>query len=371
LRNPLMITRVRLFKGRLHYRPEIKLHTATSGLIDELKELYLLLEAGAEIVGFGGVRINVEYLTGLSASELECEIQSRVASLAWNSSAEETLDLVYSAVGWSTVARALFDQTLHDTIARQRREPLAELLGHAFQPNVQTNQTLFWNGDNEMRALAEEYVSRGFKDLKLRMGVGTFENDLRRMADLRHRFGDDIRLSADVNGRWSFENALANLAALAPLELEYIEQPLAPDDWDGLRRLAEVSPIPLMLDESIRSASDVDRVLDLPGMVMAHLKLLKLGGIRPLLAAAKRLKDGGVAVMVGQMNEGSAATAAAAHCALATGADRNELYGAYGIQDDPVPGLKYEHGFLWLPEGPGIALVPDFAKLTLLWEKSS
>ena len=232
-----MVTCVRLFKGGLHYRPEIKLHTAASGLIGQLDELYLVLETGKEIAGFGGVRSNIEYLTGLSASEIEQEICSRVANLAWDAPAEKVLDEVHGSVGWSKVARALLDQTLHDTMARQRGQPLAALLGHAFQPKIETNQTLFWNDDGDMQALAEEYVGRGFKDLKLRMGVGQFEHDLRRIAGLRQRFGADIRLSADVNGQWSFAAAVAHLQALAPLDLDYIEQPLAAGDWDGLSHL--------------------------------------------------------------------------------------------------------------------------------------
>jgi L-alanine-DL-glutamate epimerase-like enolase superfamily enzyme len=175
-------------------------------------------------------------------------------------------------------------------------------------------------------------------------------------------------LSADINGQWSFTAAMAHLRALVPLDLDYIEQPLAAGDWDGLSQLSQLSPIPIMLDESIKSKSDIDRALQLPGPVMAHLKLIKLGGIRPLIEVAKRFADGGISVMVGQMNEGAAATAAAAHCALAVGSVRNELYGADGISDDPVTGLRYDSGFLWLPPGPGIALVPDVTKLTLLWE---
>jgi L-alanine-DL-glutamate epimerase-like enolase superfamily enzyme len=363
-----MVTRVRLFKGSLHYRPEIVLHTAASGLIGQLDELYLVLETGKEIAGFGGVRSNVQYLAGLSPSEIEQEIRFRVANVEWDTPAEKILDEVHGAIGWSNIARALLDQTLHDTMARQRGQPLAALLAHDFQPKIETNQTLFWNDDGHMQALAEEYVGRGFKDLKLRMGVGQFEHDLRRITHLRQRFGTEIRLSADVNGQWSFAAAVAHLQALAQLDLDYIEQPLAAGDWDGLSQLARLSPTPIMLDESIRSASDIDRALDLPGAVMAHLKLIKLGGIRPLIEAAKRFTDGGITVMVGQMNEGAAATAAAAHCALAMGSVRNELYGADGINDDPASGLRYDDGCLWLPPGPGIALVPDVTKLTLLWE---
>src|SRR5262245_31322453 len=222
-----MVIRVRLFRGGLHYRPAIKLHTAASGLIDQLDELYLVLEIGREMAGFGGVRSNVEYLTGLPASEIQQEIHSRVAGLEWDAPAEKHLDQVHDSVGWSKVARALLDQTLHDTVAQQQGQPLAALPGNDLQPKIDTNQTLSWNDAGDMQRFADEYVGPGCKGLKLRMGIGPFEHDRRRIAGLRHRFGADIQLSADVNGQWSFAAAVAHLQALAPFDLDYIEQPLA------------------------------------------------------------------------------------------------------------------------------------------------
>ena len=88
----------------------------------------------------------------------------------------------------------------------------------------------------------------------------------------------------------------------------------------------------------------------------AHLKLIKTGGITPALDAVRRLEAAGVPYMIGQMNEGGLATAAAAHLALASSPVAAELYGADGLIDDPAAGLTYADGRITVPSAPGLGL---------------
>ena len=68
------------------------------------------------------------------------------------------------------------------------------------------------------------------------------------------------------------------------------------------------------------------------------------------------------------MNEGGLATAATAHTALVVKPAEYELYGAYGLVDDPAPGLSYGGGGVVLSEGPGWGIDLDATRTTLLWE---
>jgi L-alanine-DL-glutamate epimerase-like enolase superfamily enzyme len=364
-----MRVRVRLLRGSLHYRDEIRVHTASSGAVSRLDELYLVLDRDGDLAGLGGVRINIAYASGLDAEALAREAQGRVAALDWTMAPFDLLDAIHRDCDASAPVRSLIDQTLHDTIAREHGQSLAELLGGgSFARRVATNQCLFWNDDVTFERLAAAYVARGFRDLKVRVGVGEFERDLARLRLLRERFVDDVRLSADANGRWDVEDALRYLEALAPLHLDYVEQPVAGSDWGAVEKVVRGSPIPIMLDESLGSPESIEKLLALDAPVMAHLKLVKQGGIRPLIETGQRLAAASVETMVGQMNEGGVATAAAAHCALALRPRHAELYGADGLVDEPAPGLRYEDGCLVLPEGPGIAVQFDPAGFTQLWE---
>lgn len=360
--------RARLFTGHLHYGPGQVLHTASSGPVDRLDELYLVLGDDDRCAGLGGVRVNIAYLTGIEPSALLAEAVALAERLDWTRGHDELLDEISGDAGISSPVRALFDQTLHDACARERGAPLVTFLGGEWTRTVATNQTLFWSTDDEFRHRAQSYVERGFRALKVRIGIGPFEHDLARLGMLRDSFGNAVKLAADANGAWDADEALRRIDTLARLDLDYLEQPVAGDDWRGLERLAAASPVTIMLDESLASAADVDRLIGIGGALAGHLKLVKCGGIRPLVAAARKLGAAGVRMMIGQMNEGSVATAAAAHCAAVLRTQDNELYGADGLVDDPATGLDYTAGRLHLPEGPGLGLTFDTTKLAMIWE---
>ena len=216
--------------------------------------------------------------------------------------------------------------------------------------------------------MAERYVARGFRKLKLRVGARSFQEDHDRLALLRAQFGDGIELAIDANGAWTLDEAIANLQAMARLNLTYAEQPIAAGNWEAAVRLADASPVPVMLDEGIAAPADIDRVIDAGGKLWAHLKIVKLGGITPTIAAAKRLAAAGITFMIGQMNEGGGATAAAYHCTIATQPAHAELYGADGLINDPVRGVRYADGKIRIDRAPGLGVSMDTVGLTKIWE---
>jgi L-alanine-DL-glutamate epimerase-like enolase superfamily enzyme len=192
----------------------------------------------------------------------------------------------------------------------------------------------------------------------------------RRLAPLRERFGQRVLLSVDANGCWEADTARAAIAAIAPVGLRYVEQPLPPGDWDEMSALAVRSTVPITLDESLSSMASVERLIACRTPILAHLKLAKLGGLDRLMAAARRLTAAGIGVMVGQMNEGVVSTLGAAHAALALRAPYAELYGADGLERDPAGTLTYAGGTLALPQGAGLGLSASVATENVLWEQT-
>ncbi len=366
-----MPRRVRLYAAELHYEAGIRLHTATSGAIDALNEVYLVVEEDGRVLAAGGVRTNITYLTGVPEPHLHHAIVTLVDALDWKRS---LIDLHRDLSAFENrahgAARALLDCALLDGLARQEGKPLAVYLGAAFRPDCATNQTLFWGSDDQLERIVRRHLDAGFRTLKLRVGVRTFADDLRRLRLVREIAGKTVTLAIDVNGTWSASEARGNLKALVPLQLDYVEQPIAAGDWDAMAALAAASPIPIMLDESLASSADIEALASRRAAPLAHLKLVKLGGITPLIAAARLLAASGIGIMVGQMNEGALATAAAAHAALVVQPVYAELYGAYGLVDDPASGLAYRQGAVVLAARPGLGVDLDPARLPVLWEKT-
>lgn len=356
-----------LRRAALHYGNGVQLHTAASGSVGALEALYLCLDDGQHRA-VGEVRINIGYLNGYTPDHVIAQALEAVAALDWQQDPERLLaEMPHWAADMSMPVRTLIDCALHDLLARRAGVPLAHWLGappaairHA------SNQTLFWSPFEVFLAQAQAYVERGFRDLKVRIAVGHFDDDLQRLQALRDHFGERIQIAVDANGQWAPQQAPAYLQALARFDLAYVEQPIAAGDWTAMERLAEQSPLPLMIDEGLAGPADLDRLCALRGKLWAHLKLVKIGGIAPCLAAARRLADAGVTCMIGQMNEGAAATAAALHVACASQPRFAELYGADGLCDDPASPLCYQDGQAWMHSAPGLGITLDLDKTQLI-----
>jgi L-alanine-DL-glutamate epimerase-like enolase superfamily enzyme len=349
--------RVSLHAADLHYGGNLVLHTASSGSIAHLSEIYLRVDDGAT-VGIGEVRVNIAYLNGYAPETVTRAAIDAVGAIDWT---RDPADLLATIGEWGTrliaPVRTLIDCALHDFIARRTGVSVAALLGGRAKPIVwPTNQTLFLSSEETFVAQAQAYVDRGFRDLKVRVAAGHFSEDLHRIAALRVKFGDEVKIAADANGRWSEREALDNLRALEPFGVGYVEQPVAPGDWSVIDRLAAQSPVPMMLDESVTGPEDIARICGYGGKVYAHLKLVKLGGIAPTMRAARQLSKANVPFMIGQMNEGAAATAATLHVACATLPAFAELYGADGLIDDPVSGITYGAGTVRANDAPGLGV---------------
>lgn len=362
--------RISLYRAELGYGGGLVLHTASSGSVPRLDELYLRL-ADRHAEGLGEVRINIAYLNGLTAESVIADAVSAIERADWTRDPGDLLAHMEAWTAGSTApVRALIDASLHDYLGRRENRPVAALLGAPEGARVEadTNQTLFVSSDADFRDRAEGYVARGFRDLKVRIGAGDVADDLARLGWLRGRFGDGVKLAADVNGRWTEAQARDRIARLLPFGLAYLEQPLPAGEEEASGRLAAECGLPIMLDESVASAADVDRVVAAGGRLWAHLKLVKLGGIAATMAAAGRLKAAGVPVMIGQMNEGAGATAAALHAACAAAPAFAELYGADGLLADPVSGLAYRAGTVASTGSAGLGISFDAAKARLIRE---
>lgn len=348
---------VRLYRSSLTYAG-LTVHTASSGPIAGLDTLHLELADGPHRA-VGEVRINCAYLNGYEPEYLLQAVRGAIETLDWEAP-PDTLRATVAKSAWPAPVRMLFDIALWDLTARQANLPLAHILsGEKRAPTHATNQTLFLSDEDMFDLQVERYISRGFRDLKLRVGQD-IEADCARHSRIRAKFGDGVKLAADANGAWSALDAPARLTALAPYELAYVEQPIAAGDWQAMTRLAASAPMPVMLDESLASYDDVKALTEHATAgarkLQGHLKLIKLGGLTPALAAARALTEARIPFMIGQMNEGAVATSAALHLAAATRPLHAELYGADGLVNDPAEGLTYADGRVAVGECPGLGL---------------
>jgi L-alanine-DL-glutamate epimerase-like enolase superfamily enzyme len=135
--------------------------------------------------------------------------------------------------------------------------------------------------------------------------------------------------------------------------VEFIEQPLAKDDWEGMAALYKVSEIPLFADESCVFENDVEKCHNhFHGI---NIKLTKCSGITPARRMIKKARELGMQVMLGCMNESSIGTSAMLH--LAPLVDHLDADGPLLLAEDLASGLIYDQGKISFANySPGLSI---------------
>ncbi|MFT3887597.1 MAG: o-succinylbenzoate synthase [Arachnia sp.] len=138
-------------------------------------------------------------------------------------------------------------------------------------------------------AAAARAVASGCRTIKIKVAAAgeSLADDIARVAAVRAAL-PDARIRVDANGGWRLAEAVDALRELAPLGLEYAEQPCASVD-DLARLRARDLGVPIAADESIRRAADPMRVARAGAADIAVLKVQPLGGVRDCLRLAEEL----------------------------------------------------------------------------------
>ena len=123
---------------------------------------------------------------------------------------------------------------------------------------VGVNATVPSLGSAAAAHAARQSVESGFMTLKVKAGAER-ETDVlvERIRAIRAAVGPDVRLRLDVNGAWDLDTAEDRLLAIARFDIEYVEQPLAAHDVDGLAELRRRVRVPIAADEAAASVQAV------------------------------------------------------------------------------------------------------------------
>jgi L-alanine-DL-glutamate epimerase-like enolase superfamily enzyme len=134
--------------------------------------------------------------------------------------------------------------------------------------------------------------------------------------------------------------------------VEFVEQPLAKDNWEGMKVLYEQSPLPLIADEACVAEQDVQKCHEhFHGI---NIKLTKCSGITPARRMIEQARKLGMKVMVGCMNESSIGTAAIAQ--LAPMLDYVDMDGPLLLSVDIAEGVGFDQGKIIYREGAGLGV---------------
>ena len=237
-------------------------------------------------------------------------------------------------------ARNAIDCALWELGARRSDTPVHELADLPPPRPLRTTFTLGADDPEIMAAGAIEFAQARALKLKL---TGDLDLDIARVNAVRAA-RPDCWIGVDANQGFAIGELDRLIAALVAADVKLLEQPLARGreaDLDGYN-----SPIPLAADESVLTLADIDGLVGRFDVV--NIKLDKCGGLTEGLAMARRARELGLGVMVGNMVSSSLAMAPA--FIVGQLCDIVDLDGPIFLAADRAPSIEYRDGDAWCSE---------------------
>jgi L-alanine-DL-glutamate epimerase-like enolase superfamily enzyme len=249
------------------------------------------------------------------------------------------------ALHGNNAARAALSAALHDLAGKRLGVPVHRLWG--LDPARCPISTFTIGIDTPERIRMKVKEAEQYPVLKVKLGTA---DDRAILGAIREVTSKELRV--DANCGWTRKQTIAMLPVLQEFGVTILEQPLEPEDLDGLAEVTRQARIPVIADESCLVAADIPALVGKVDGI--NIKLAKTGGLREALRMIAAARTHHLMVMVGCMIESSVGITAAAQ--LTPLVDICDLDGAALLASDPYSGATIARGQLRLPEGPGLGL---------------
>jgi O-succinylbenzoate synthase len=260
------------------------------------------------------------------------------------------------------MAKAALENALWVIEAQQKGIPLAKLIGGELEEIPCGVSIGIQNSVEELLEKISGELSAGYQRIKVKVKPGWDINVLER---IRTRF-PRIALMADANSAYT----LADLARLKQFDRFYlmmIEQPLGWDDIIDHAKLQREISTPICLDESIHSADDARKAIEMGACKIINVKLGRVAG----LTSAKQIHDlcraKNVPVWCGGMLESgigrahNIALSSLPGFTLPGDVSASRRYWAQDIVDPEV--TVSVQGTIRVPQPPGLGYEPNLERI--------
>ena len=315
---------------------------------------------------------NIDPSPGYSRESIEDSLrvlETRLAPLVVGmdpANIHRVLQKIEPAVEGYFDAKAAIEMACVDLTARVCGVPVHTYLGGAVKDTLLFNAWIGILPPDEAAAETVAWQRRGFRSAKIKVG-GDIAADRDRVKAVRAAVGPEFKLRIDANAGYDADTSIRLARMVAPYGLQLFEQPVPEDDIAGMARVRrEAAGIPIMADESVLDHASLIRIIEARAADLVKVKVMKQGGFintRRMIATAEAA---GIRCVVGH-GFGLGINTMAEIMLAATSSqviDGLECVGPLKTSDDIVTHkLDLGAGSIALPEGPGLGVALDQAKL--------
>ncbi|MEX0609919.1 MAG: o-succinylbenzoate synthase [Balneolaceae bacterium] len=352
------------------YRLPFKKPFSVFGNEYEYREGIVLVYTEGDIMAFGEVAplpgfseetlSQVEDVLKMNRSTLELSLQ--------NDTANQMLEVLEKIHGFPSLSFGL-DSLIHDLAAKKANITLHEFLFKKKNPSgVSANATLSFQDEKKALKNAEVLIKKGFNTLKVKLGQD-FDRELQLLKKLRHQF-PHVKIRIDANQAWEVEEAIYHLKKMDTLKIEYCEQPISKENFEGLRNVKKTTTIPIAADESVRNKTDAFRLSKAGIVDVLILKPTLLGSFKNIFVTKSMASSHNIKVVFTTGMESAIARSAIAVLSSGLG-DSDFAQGlATGIffKHDVGRNSWIDESIVQFPNSPGLGVSVDFKLLEEIQE---
>ncbi len=177
--------------------------------------------------------------------------------------------------GERSVAVGALDMALWDLFAKSEQKPLYALLADRFSSGRCNREVKVYAAGgyyypqgsvDDLKTEMRRYIDMGFREVKMKIGGASLEEDLNRIEVVLSLVREGERLSVDSNARFDTEVAIEYSEAIAPYGLRWYEEPVAVLDFAALSEVRSASSTPIATGENLFSCEDAQNLIRYGGL---------------------------------------------------------------------------------------------------------
>jgi len=257
------------------------------------------------------------------------------------------------------------DIALWDIKGKKLGMPIWKLLGGGFRKKIRCYaSSLFGHTPRETGELARRFAGQGFTAVKFGWApMGQDEaTDIALVAEARRGLGNAVDLMIDAGLVWDAKTAIQRARAFEQYKIFWLEEPLAPDDYQGYRKLSAATDLRIAAGEEESSRATYRRLIEEGKIDVVQVDLTRCGGFTEAMKIASMVADHGLPIA----NHGFTTyinVVAALHWLNAI---PNALIAEFVTQEDTNlrefitrQKIRARDGYLDIPQEPGLGIDLD------------